>query len=82
MAFTPSMITIYSVGLLGGSLGLALKNSGFTGKIVDFPLIKILKLPWNWDVLTKVTHTEMENYTNTDLLFFAPLSTIIKPLKI
>jgi prephenate dehydrogenase len=33
MAFNPKTVTIYSVGLLGGSLGLALRNSGFKGRI-------------------------------------------------
>lgn len=33
MTFKPHNVTIYSVGLLGGSMGLALKNSGFDGKI-------------------------------------------------
>jgi prephenate dehydrogenase len=34
MAFTPHTITIYSVGLLGASLGLALKTAGYRGKII------------------------------------------------
>ncbi len=32
--FSPEVVTIYSVGLLGGSLGLALKTSGFPGTII------------------------------------------------
>jgi len=32
--FAPRTVVISSVGLLGGSLGLALKASGFTGKII------------------------------------------------
>jgi prephenate dehydrogenase len=31
--FSPKNVVIYSVGLLGGSIGLALKNSGFKGRI-------------------------------------------------
>lgn len=34
MAFSPHTITIYSVGLLGASLGLALKTAGYRGKII------------------------------------------------
>jgi prephenate dehydrogenase len=34
MAFEPKTVAIYSVGLLGASLGLALKASGFRGTIV------------------------------------------------
>ncbi|MCP4690750.1 MAG: hypothetical protein GY859_22035, partial [Desulfobacterales bacterium] len=32
----PKTIAIHGVGLLGGSLGLAFKESGFTGKIIGF----------------------------------------------
>lgn len=32
--FPPKTIVIYSVGLLGGSIGLGLKESGYTGKII------------------------------------------------
>ncbi len=35
-SFDPRTIAIYGVGLLGGSLGLALKESGFSGKIIGF----------------------------------------------
>jgi prephenate dehydrogenase len=31
--FSPKHVVIYSIGLLGGSIGLALKNSGFKGRI-------------------------------------------------
>ncbi len=34
MEFMPQVITIYSVGLLGGSLGLAFRQSGFKGRII------------------------------------------------
>jgi len=34
MTFSPKVITIYSVGLLGGSLGLALRASGYAGRII------------------------------------------------
>jgi prephenate dehydrogenase len=34
MAFEPKTVVLYSVGLLGASLGLALKTSGFRGTIV------------------------------------------------
>jgi prephenate dehydrogenase len=33
-AFNPKTVAIYSVGLLGGSIGLALKASGYKGRIV------------------------------------------------
>jgi prephenate dehydrogenase len=34
MTFDPKNIVIYSVGLLGGSIGLALKASGYRGRII------------------------------------------------
>ncbi|MFP4162692.1 MAG: prephenate dehydrogenase/arogenate dehydrogenase family protein [Chitinispirillaceae bacterium] len=34
MNYSPKTITIYSVGLLGGSIGAALKKTGFKGKII------------------------------------------------
>jgi len=34
MSLQPATITIYSVGLLGGSIGAALKTSGYTGRII------------------------------------------------
>ena len=34
MKFSPETITIYSTGLLGGSIGAGLKKSGYTGKII------------------------------------------------
>ncbi|KMQ50889.1 Prephenate and/or arogenate dehydrogenase [Chitinispirillum alkaliphilum] len=34
MNFSPKTITIYSVGLLGGSIGAGLKKSGYEGKII------------------------------------------------
>jgi prephenate dehydrogenase len=43
MAFTPKTVTLYSVGLLGGSIGLALKHSGFSGRIIG--LSSPAKLP-------------------------------------
>ena len=43
MTFSPQTITLYSVGLLGGSIGLALRNSGFTGRIIG--LSSEAKLP-------------------------------------
>ncbi|MDR0305366.1 MAG: prephenate dehydrogenase [Chitinispirillales bacterium] len=34
MSFTPKTVTIYSIGLLGGSIAAALKRAGFDGKII------------------------------------------------
>jgi prephenate dehydrogenase len=40
--FAPRTVAIHSVGLLGGSIGLALKHSGFTGTIVGLSSAKNL----------------------------------------
>ena len=41
--YNPKTVTIYSVGLLGGSIGAALKKSGFTGKIIGLSSERSLK---------------------------------------
>ncbi len=38
--FPPKTIIIYSVGLLGGSIGIGLKESGYTGKIIGISSLK------------------------------------------
>ncbi len=43
MKFIPKQITIYSVGLLGGSIGAALKKSGYQGKIIGLSSPKGVK---------------------------------------
>jgi prephenate dehydrogenase len=77
------MITIYSVGLLGGSLGLALKNSGFTGKIVGLSSEKNIKAALKLGCIDEgYPYSELQNIiTNTDLLFLcSPINTIIKAI--
>jgi prephenate dehydrogenase len=77
-------ITIYSVGLLGGSLGLALKTSGFSGKVIGVSSQKALK-----DALALGCIDEGYGYEHfdtivrhTDLLFLcSPITAIIETLK-
>lgn len=83
MDFSPQTITIYSVGLLGGSLGLALKQSGYKGKIIGLSSSanreKALELGcidegYDYDHLEEVVK-------KTDLLFLcSPINTIIDVL--
>ena len=84
MAFTPSMITIYSVGLLGGSLGLALKNSGFTGKIVGLSSDKNIKTALELGCIDEgYPYRELEKViVNTDLLILcSPINAIIRTIE-
>lgn len=83
MAFTPERITIYSVGLLGGSLGLALKNSGFKGKITG------LSSPANLEIAGKLgcidegfSYDSLEHVIkDTDILFLcSPIGAIIETI--
>ena len=84
MALPPKHITIYSVGLLGGSLALALKSSGYKGKIVG------LSSPRNLDAAFELSAIdEGGSYDDlgqvvqeTDLLFLcSPITAIISTLK-
>jgi prephenate dehydrogenase len=85
MPYAPKTITIYSVGLLGGSIGLALRNSGFKGRIIG--LSSPSKLPlalelgcidegYPYDALTDIIGS-------TDLLILcSPISVILKTLQV
>ncbi len=85
MPFAPKTITIYSVGLLGGSIGLALRNSGFSGRIIG--LSSASKLPlalrlgcidegYPYDALPDIIG-------RTDLLILcSPISVILKTLQV
>jgi prephenate dehydrogenase len=83
MPFSPRNITIYSVGLLGGSIGLALRNAGFDGRITG--LSSPAKLPlaiklgcidegYGYEALPDVIGS-------TDLLILcSPISAILKTI--
>jgi prephenate dehydrogenase len=83
MAFLPKHITIYSVGLLGGSLGLALKTSGYTGKITGLSSAPSIETAlalgciddgFGYDQLAAVVRT-------TDLLILcSPINVIIRTI--
>lgn len=83
MEMTPRRIAIYSVGLLGGSIGLSLKQSGFSGKItgissksnIDKALgIGCIDEGYGYDALSEVVR-------NTDILFLcSPINTIIETI--
>lgn len=84
MQFNSENITIYSVGLLGGSLGLALKNSGFNGKITGLSSRKNLDIAlqlgcidegFSYDELQKVI------WKTQILILCSPIRQIIKTIE-
>jgi len=84
MSFLPNKIVLYSVGLLGGSIGLALKKSGYKGRIVG------LSSPKNLEPALKLGCID-EGYPyaaaeevlkDADCLFLcSPINTIISTIK-
>ena len=84
MTFTPQIVTIYSVGLLGGSLGLALKNSGFKGKIIGLSSAANIETALNLGCIDEGYHydalQEVVRQTNL-LLLCSPINTIIKTIR-
>jgi prephenate dehydrogenase len=84
MEFIPNTIAIYSVGLLGGSLGLALKQSGYKGTIIGLSSSAAIK-----DALAFGCIDEGYGYDKLgeivkrcDLLFLcSPINTIIDTIR-
>ncbi len=84
MTYSPKVITIYSVGLLGGSLGLALKASGYAGRIIGLSspaaiktalALKCIDEGYGYDELERVL-------PRTDCLFLcSPIFTIMETIK-
>lgn len=84
MAFAPKTVAIYSVGLLGGSIGAGLKESGYAGRIIGLssaPSIqKALAMGcidegYSYDALADVA-------ARVDCLFLcSPILAIIKTIK-
>lgn len=84
MEIKNNTIGIYSVGLLGGSIGFAFKESGFKGKIIGFSsksgIEKALEIGcidegYGYDELQKVAGS-------VDILFLcSPINTIIDTIK-
>lgn len=84
MSSEPSTITIYSVGLLGGSLGLALKNSGFKGKIIGLSSAASIESAKNLGCIDEgYPYSELDRIiAGTDLLFLcSPINAIIKTIE-
>jgi prephenate dehydrogenase len=84
MEFIPRTIAIYSVGLLGGSLGLALRQSGYKGRIIGLSSSSAIKEAlalgcidegYGYDKLNDVVK-------RSDLLFLcSPINAIVDTIK-
>ncbi|MCU0609501.1 MAG: prephenate dehydrogenase [Chitinispirillaceae bacterium] len=83
MTYSPGQITIYSVGLLGGSIGLSLKNSGYSGRIIGLSSQATLPLALKLGCVDEAyTYDALpEIISSTDLLILcSPISGIIKAI--
>jgi prephenate dehydrogenase len=83
MTFNPKTITIYSMGLLGGSLGLAFKTSGFKGRIIGLSSPGKIAVALRLGCIDEGHHYEKlrETVLRTDLLILcSPISVIINTI--
>ncbi len=83
MTYSPKQITIYSVGLLGGSLGLALRSSGWKGRIVGLSSGRNLEAALELGAIDEGgSYDDLDNVVQeTDLLFLcSPITAIIETI--
>jgi prephenate dehydrogenase len=81
----PKTITIYSVGLIGGSIGAALKASGFGGRIVGLSSEKGINTALSRNLIDEGhPYSDLSTVVKqTDLLILcSPILTIIDTIKI
>lgn len=84
MGYNPKTVTIYSVGLLGGSIGAALKKTGFKGKIIGLSSESNLKTAHELDLIDEGHPYEAlpEVVNKTDLLILcSPILTILRTIE-
>lgn len=84
MKMKNNTIAIYSVGLLGGSIGLAFKESGFQGKIIGFSSKSSLEKSIEIGCIDEgYGYEELQNRIgDIDILFLcSPINTIIETIK-
>lgn len=82
--FSIKTVTIYSVGLLGGSIGLALKESGFTGKIIGLSSKNSIETALSLRCIDEgFTYDHLGDViTKTDVIFLcSPIMVILETLK-
>jgi prephenate dehydrogenase len=74
-------ITIIGVGLIGGSLGMAIKAGGMNGRIVGVDKLRIIEKAIALGVIDQGTDSLLEGIQNADLIIIAtPIGTILKIL--
>jgi len=84
MTFNPKTIVLYSVGLLGGSIGLALRNSGFKGRIIGLSSPEKLQVALKLGCIDEGFPYEKldETVSRTDLLILcSPISVIMETIQ-
>ncbi|MFQ5772845.1 MAG: prephenate dehydrogenase/arogenate dehydrogenase family protein [bacterium] len=76
-------ITIFGVGLIGGSLGLALKKYGFNGSITGLGRrMSTLKIALERDAVDRITLEPSDSAASADLLVVAiPVESIPDSMK-
>jgi len=81
----PKTITIYSVGLIGGSIGAALKESGFGGRIIGLSSEKGINTALSRNLIDEGhPYSDLSTVVKqTDLLILcSPILTIIDTIKV
>jgi len=74
-------ITIIGVGLIGGSLGMAIKAGGMNGRIVGVDKLKTIEKAIALGAIDQGTDNLLDGIQNADLIIIAtPIGTILKLL--
>ena len=84
MTDTPATVALYSVGLLGGSIGLALKASGFKGRIIGLSSPSAITTAMDLGCIDEgYSYDELENVLRTvDCLFLcSPIRVIVETIQ-
>jgi len=84
MSLIPENIAIYSVGLLGGSIGLALKNSGFKGKIMGLSSPENIRIAQDLGCIDEgYSYEKLQDVVSDCNLIFlcSPINSIIKSIE-
>jgi prephenate dehydrogenase len=84
MAFDPRSIAVYSVGLLGGSIGAGLKASGYTGRIIGISSPASIGVALSMGIIDEgVGYDRLaEAVSRVDCIFLcSPIGVIIDTLK-
>ncbi|MCL2219544.1 MAG: prephenate dehydrogenase/arogenate dehydrogenase family protein [Chitinispirillia bacterium] len=84
MPYNPKTVTVYSVGLLGGSIGAGLKKAGFGGKVIGLSSEKAVKASLDRGLIDEGhPYSDLpEVIAQTDLLILcSPILAIVDTIK-